>query len=185
MKAFLLSAAYMLEMHASLAQAKSDRSLFSAIVNSPFKSKSKGFPLGLGVVVLLLVNKKEGTIDRIALADTEHAHGAVEYSVKPFHEIRIPTSHKKNIIAKAIKSGEHQETTDWQYLFTPVLTPEEARFNQAGAGIATSVVYPLPDARDGGALIFSYFLPQSDITKQHHAFMRRYAELCAKQLRRK
>jgi hypothetical protein len=178
-----MSNSYMLEMQARLAGAKTDKGLFEAIVNSPFNAKAKGIPLGLGVVVLLLVNKQTDTIDRIALSDTEPARGAVEYSVKPFHEIKIPLKHTKNIVAAAINSGSHQIASDWRYLFTPALSAQEARFNQAGAGIATSIVYPLPDARDGGALIFSYFIPEDQITSEHHHFMADYAKLAAKCLR--
>lgn len=173
----------MLELHGLLKLAKTDESLYDAIVNSPFKAKVKGFPLGLGIIVLLLVNKKEGTIDRIALADTEQAQGAVEYSVKPFHDIKIPLRDRKNIISKTIIKDEPQQTTDWQYLFTPALSSEEARFNQAGAGIATSIVYPL-HGRDGGAIIFSYFISPDDITQEHRQFMQKYSNLASKYLSR-
>jgi len=173
----------MYELHGLLKHAKTDQELYDAVVNSPFKAKIKGFPLGLGIIVLLLVNKKEGTIDRIALADTEQAQGAVEYSVKPFHEIKIPLRDRKNIISKAINTDTPQQTTDWQYLFTPALSSEEARFNQAGAGIATSIVHPL-HCRNGGAIIFSYFISPDDITHEHERFMQKYAELASKHLSR-
>ena len=183
MKAFQMSKSYLLEMQARLAGAKTDKNLFKAIVNSPFIADAKGIPIGLGVVVLLLVDKKTDTIDRIALSDTELARGEAEYSVKPFDEIKIPLKHTKNIIAAAIKSGKHQLTSDWRFLYTPALSAQEARLSQAGAGIATSIVYPLPDARDGGALIFSYFIPEDQITAQHHRFMSNYANLAEQCLR--
>lgn len=178
----MLSTSYMLELHALLLKPKTDKQLFQTIVNAPFTTRSKGRPVGLTIVVLLLVNKATDSIDRIALADTESARGAVEFSVKPFHEIKIPLDDKKNAIVKAIKTNTHQIVTDWQYLFTPVLSAEESRFNQAGAGIATSVIYPLSDARDGGALIFSYVLQSDDIAKQYHHFMEHYARAASKRL---
>ncbi len=183
MKAFLLSTTYMHELHALLSKTKSDEQLFKTIVDAPFTTHSKGRPIGLTIVVLLLVNKNNNSIDRIALADTESARGAIEFSVKPFHEIAIPLNNKENAVAQAIKTEKHQVVTDWQYLFTPALSIEEARFNQAGAGIATSVVYPLINARDGGALIFSYVLKSDDIAKQYHHFMDHYSKAVAKQLR--
>lgn len=184
MKAFQMSNTYMLEMQARLARAKTDKILFETVVNSPFRAETKGIPLGLGMVVLLLVNKKTDTIDRIALSDTEPARGEVEYSVRPFHEIKIPLKHTRNVVATAINSGNHQSTSDWRYLFTPALSAQEARLSQAGAGIATSIVYPLLDARDGGALIFSYFIPEDQLTAGHHSFMAGYAELTAGCLRK-
>jgi hypothetical protein len=182
MKAFLLSTAYMLELRTILAHAKGDQKLFKAIVDAPFNTHAKGRPLGLSIVVLLLVNKSKKSVQRIALADTESAKGAIEFSVKPFHQIEIPLSDKRNAIVKAIKSNEPQVVADWQYLFTPALSAEEARFNQAGAGIATSVVYPLDGARDGGALIFSYVINADDISKQYHHFMKHYAQIVSRRL---
>lgn len=182
MKAFLLSTAYMHELRTSLSHVKSDSELFNRIVNAPFSAKNKGRPLGLSIVVLLLVNKSKGVVQRVALADTESAKGAMEFSVKKFHEIEIPLSDKRNAIIMAIKEDDYQTVADWQYLFTPALTAEEARFNQAGAGIATSVVYPLTGARDSGALIFSYVIGADDISKQYHRFMESYTQLVAKRL---
>lgn len=160
-----------------LTDTATDAELFTAVVNAPFEDKLAAVGLGLGIVVLLLVDAAGGTIDRIALADTEFAKGAVQMSMKPFHHIKIPLGHPENIIAKAIAANEPQLTSDWKYLFTPELSPKAARFNQAGAGIGCSVVYPLPGAREGGALIFSYFCPSSDITAKHHDFMRMYSDL--------
>ena len=132
--------------------------------------------LFLGIVVLLKVNKKAGMIDRVALSNTELAKHTIDVSFKEFNDIKIPLADTKNIIAKAIRTGKPQSTTDWQFLFAPVLTPEQARLNQASGGIAYSAVYPLK-AGDGGALIFSYFQYQSKIGVPQQEFMQAYAEL--------
>ena len=132
--------------------------------------------------MLLLVNKKTGTIDRIALSQTELAKGTTDVSVKRFEDIKIPVGYDANIIAKAIKTGEPQDTGDWQYLFTPALSPDEARLNQASGGIGYSAVYPI-HARDGGALIFSYYQYPQDITSSHHEFMKMYSQLATEALK--
>jgi hypothetical protein len=173
--------AHLKSIETILDSAKGDEALFEAIVNAPFNDKATATLLGLGILVLLLVNNKTKTIDRIALSRTGPAEGAVEMSPKPFKAIKIPVNHADNIIAKAIKSGQYQATSDWQYLFVPDLTPPQARFNQAGAGIACSVVYPLK-ARAGGALIFSYYIYPDQISRSHQAFMHRYAEAVAARL---
>jgi len=162
---------------------QSDEHLFGAIVNAPFHNKLHTTTLDLGIVVLLMVNKKTKNIDRVALSDTEPARWAVKMTPVPFKEIRIPVDDPDNIIAKAIKSGKHQKTSDWKYLFTPALAPEAARFNQAGAGIACSYVYPLLDARDGGALIFSFYQPMETINIRHQHFMSSYADIAAQALK--
>jgi hypothetical protein len=164
-----------------LGHAQNDQELFETIVNAPFDDKTTATLMGLGIVVFLLVNKKTAYIDRVALSRTEPAQGAVEMSPKPFKAIKIPADYADNILVKAIKSGKPQSTSDWQYLFIPDLTPAQARFNQAGAGIACSAVYPVK-ARDGGALIFSYYLYPEQITKQHHKLMTAYADLVSQAL---
>jgi hypothetical protein len=154
-----------------------DDELFSAIVDTPFVNPLPAVLIFLGITVLLQVNKKTGTIDRIALSKTEQARMTTDVSVKPFKEIKIPVDYLENIIADAIHSGQPQDTTDWKFLFNPDMTAQQARINQANAGIAHSVVYPLK-ARDGGALIFSYFQYRDEMDDgKAEVFMKRYAEL--------
>ncbi len=169
------------EFAAILATAHDRQSLFDCLVNAPFSNPMATAYLGLGIIVLLLVDAAKGVIQRMALSDTPAAMGAVRMSAKPFHDIRIPISYPHNVIAKAIRSGERQQTTDWKHLFIPDLTPQDARMNQAGAGIECSVVYPLP-IQPGGAFIFSFYEPPEAIGEAHHAFMRRYVQLASEQL---
>lgn len=162
-----------------LRAAKETGGLNHAIVNTPFTDKLLMAQLGIGIIVFLLVDEAEGCIRRISLSDTYPAQGAVTMSAKKFEDITIPAGEKENIIAQAIATGTHKQTTDWHHLFTPDLTAEQARFNQAGAGISTSVVYPL---NKKGALIFSYYTLPSKIGNDQHAFMQRYSQLVASTL---
>lgn len=165
-------------------EAQNDAELFSAIVNTPFRTlRLETAFLFLGIVVLLQVDKKTGLIDRIALSNTELAQNTTDVSVIPFNEIKIPVDHDENIISRAIQTGALQDTTDWKFLFEPAMSPEQARLNQASGGIAYSAVSPLP-ARDGGALIFSYFQYQSEIGKPQHDFMDMYSKVVNKYLAR-
>jgi len=160
---------------------KSDARLFEAIVNAPFHDKIRATEMDLGIVVLLLVNRAAGTIDRIALSDTEQAAGAVKMSEKPFKEIRIPVGYKDNLIAEAIETGRPQYVSDWKFLFAPALGSHAARFNQAGGGIEFSAVYPLK-ARGGGALIFSFYQIHANIGAEQYSLMEQYAALVDKYL---
>jgi hypothetical protein len=164
-----------------LNESASDEELFNNIVNCPFSRKVDAAFLFLGIIVLLLVNKKTGKIDRVALSDTELAKSTTRVSAVPFRKIKIPLKNPDNIIARAIQSGEPQDTTDWKYLFTPALKAVEARINQASAGISYSVVFPLK-ARDGGAIIFSYFQYESGIGKDQKKFMKAYSKIVESQL---
>lgn len=162
---------------------RSIKKLHQVVVDAPFTDRLLCANIDLGIVVLLLVNKKAHTIDRVALSNTELAKGAVSVSAKPFHEIRIPLRAKDNCIARAVKTKEHQLVDDWQYLFTPVLTPDQARLNQAGASIECSLVWPLTSG-DGGAMIFSFYQPINYIDDEHLTFAKRYAALVDKHLER-
>lgn len=170
------------EIKKTLSAAKNDEALFEAVVNAPFKYRVETSLLSLGIIVLLLVNKENGTIDRIALTDNELAARTKHRSVKKFEDIRIPADHDENIIAKAIRTQQPQGTGDWKYLFMPDMSEEAARFNQADGGIGYSAVYPLIGARDGGALIFSYFQYPAKIGKPQEEFMSKYSQLVTESL---
>jgi len=176
----------MLEVYRSLLQTaakQGNAALYKAIVNTPFTDEVAAAQLFLGIVVLLLVNEKAGTIDRIALSDTHLAKGTLKMSVKRFKDIKIPVDYYENVIAEAIHTGEPRATSDWRYLFEPALSPEEARFNQAGGGIGYSAVYPLSQGAPAGALIFSYYQFADQIKAPHHSFMSGYTELVSRVLR--
>lgn len=173
---------YFKKVREILGAAKTPADLYKAVVDAPFHDLRQTVHLDLGIIVLLLANKAEGTIDRIALSDTEPAQGAVKMSEKPFNDIKIPLGHSSNIIAQAIATNKPQSTHDWHLLFIPALSEEAARYNQAGAGIECSFVYPLA-AKDGGALIFSFFQPASNINGDHSSFMETYSALAGSYLR--
>lgn len=177
----MVGISYISRLKKLLETAKGDDQLFHNIVNAPFSDVVRATQLDLGIVVLLLVNKKSKTIDRVALSDTEQAAGAIKMSEKPFKEIRIPLGYGDNLIAQAIDSGEYQCVSDWKHLFTPALSPRAARFNQAGAGIEFSCIYPLR-ARDGGAIIFSFFQESKNINNIHYRFMDSYTNLVDRSL---
>lgn len=174
-----------LEVTHSLDESRTSEKLLKAIVNTPFTNKLHATELGLGIVVLLLVNHENGTLDRIALSDTDRAEDAQKISAKPFHEIKIPLDYKDNALIAVIDTHQPQFTEDWAAMFVPGLTAEEARFNQAGAGIACSALYPIiPFGHEKacGALIFSYFEPLENLTEQHRAFMKAYSDTVAAKL---
>lgn len=171
------------KMRQLLRGAENDAELFEKIVNTPFHGRVSAAFMGLGICVLLLKNTKSNMINPVALSRTEQAEDSMRRSAKPFKAIKIPADYDENIVVRAIKTGQAQQTDDWQYLFVPGLRPEDARMNQAGAGIGCSVVYPV-DTREGGAIIFSYFVSPEEITPSHHKFMKAYSELAAKVLRR-
>lgn len=157
--------------------------VYRSVVDFPFQDKLFATSLDLGIVVLLLVDSVDGMIDRIALSNTELAMGAVRASAKPFHEIRIPLNDEQNIIAQSIRKHKSIATNDWNFLFTPALSADQARMNQTSASVECSIVEPLiHDVH--GALIFSFFQPEHHLGMDHHIFLQKYAPIVSKHLSR-
>lgn len=169
------------EIDSKLAKAKTVDELYSLIVNAPFLYKPEMANLFLGIIVVLKYNLKSGKIERKALSSTEFADNTVKVSKLPFSSIEIPIDDKENVIAKTIKSGRVSHTTDWKYLFHPIMDEKSARINQASGGIATSFVYPLTTTPKH-ALIFSFYQYIQDIEKPHKAFMKEYSAIVTKHL---
>lgn len=166
----------------ALEAAHTQAELEQAIVNAPFKDLVEAARLFLGIVVLLRANPTTQMIDRIALSNTSLAKGTVKMSVKKFEDIKIPVGYHDNIIAEALSTGRPTQTTDWRYLFEPALTAQEARFNQAGGGIAFSAVYPITAVKPPTAMIFSYFQYAEHVGESQRKFMDAYTQLVAEKL---
>jgi hypothetical protein len=162
--------------------AKKDSDLFEVVVNAPFTNRRHTALLGLGIITLLLVNDKTKEIQRVAISDTDFARGAARMAKRSFKDIHISLGYKGNLIAEAIRSERYQQTSDWSYLLAPDIGTDEARLNQAAAGIACSFVHPLIYARSGGALVFSYYLPVDKIEREHREFMRTYTKMVTNSL---
>lgn len=164
---------------------KTKKELYETIVNVPFRDKSFSTALGLGFLSLVLVNEKSQTIDRIAISKTETAQGAIDVTVKPFQDLIIPIDSPNNAVAKAVKTKHVVHTNDWNYLLTPVLKPEEARLNQAAAGIAHSYVYPLTASGVRGAIIYQYYVPKFMIKNRQINFMGKYTNIVSRELEKR
>jgi hypothetical protein len=169
------------ELQAELTSVDSN-ALATTIVNAPFKYRADMVLMGIGIIVLLIADKKCGQIRRVALSKTDMADGTERISAKPFKDIKVPIDDPENIVAQVIRTGEPQMTDDWKYLFTPALTPDEARLNQAGGGIACSYAYPLNFQGEKGAIIFSFFKGLEQIAKPERNFMAAYSKLISENL---
>ena len=175
---------YLKDLQTTLRSATNLPGLYQMIVNAPFSSRVEAASLYLGIVVLLIENKNKKEIDRVALSNTELANNTKTVSVVPFEDIKIPLSDPENIISVAIRDNQHKSTTDWRYLFTPVLAEMQARINQAAGGIACSYVYPIHAGKKRGALIFSYYQYLHAIGELHEDFMERYSAFVSAELTR-
>jgi len=168
-------------LKATLAETPPQR-LAGAIVNEPFNFQLDMVAMGIGIMVFLVADPKTEVIYRVALSRTHLAEGTLRMSDKKFEDIDIPLGHKQNIIARAIAEQKPQMTEDWKYLFIPALTPEQARMNQGGGGIACSFVYPVHFADGDAALIFSYYKFLDKVGASERQFMQSYSKLVGETL---
>lgn len=162
--------------------AKTPAELYKAIVNAPFHKRRDAAFIFLGIVVLLLVNDLDGTIDRVALSDTAEAAATKQVSAKRFEDIRIPLHAPDNLIAQVIDTQTPGGTTDWAHLFTPELTAAQARINQANGGIGYSAVHSVKGQSERGAIIFSFFDYPENINDSQRLFMEQYSRLVSRYL---
>lgn len=163
-----------------LAQAKDYEELKRVIVEAPFEQPLAVASLFLCFVVLMTANEKTGVIDRVAITDTELARNTFEVTAVAFEDIKIPLHHPDNILAQTLDDGKPRDTTDWYYTFTPAMTGDQARINQASAGAAYTAVYRLDIPHGGGILSFSYYQYASSIGEQQRKFMSGYAKIVSK-----
>lgn len=174
---------YFARLTRQLLVAQDKQRITQTIVDAPFSDPVEAARLGLGIVVLLVVDQKTGIIHRVALSNTELAKGTTVMSVKKFEDIEVPVDAPDNIIARCIRTGKPEGTADWHYLFTPALTAEEARLNQAAGAIAYSEVHPLViKGHRCGALIFSYFQHPNGADSVQGQFMRFYTQQVSQRL---
>src|SRR5687767_7097737 len=110
------------ELKKHLDNCKTESELLNKIVNLPFEYRLQSAQLLLGIISLVFVNQKTGTIDRIALSETEFANNVKNISIIDFKDIKIDINSKENITAAAIRDQRPKDTTDWNDLLVPVIS---------------------------------------------------------------
>jgi len=134
--------------------------------------------LGYRIIVLTLVNKKKGVLERISLSQTPEAKKALEASVIPFHKIEIPLDASENLLIQTLKQKQPHVTHSWPEIFTPVLTPEQALKNQTAAGIKTSMLFPvIVKDRSIGVLIFSMVKDEKDVSPEEEDLIKGFTDV--------
>jgi hypothetical protein len=172
--------AYLATLRTLIKDVKNKDELYKAVVNSPFTDRRKSTLLGLGLVCLMVVNKTSKTIDCLAHSDVDYAKSAVRLSEIPFDSMKIPYNYHGNFIAEAIRSDRYQQTSDWQYILSPLFSPSEARLKQSENKVGCTFVYPLVNANRGAALVFNFYLMLDQLESQQRSFMHSYATMVAK-----
>lgn len=133
---------------------------------------------GYRIIVLTLIDEQRGILKRISLSQTEEAKKAQQASAVPFHQIEIPLTAADNLLIKVINERKVSVTNYWPDIFKPVLTPEQAKINQAAAGVKTSMIYPvITRDRAVGALIFSLVKDVKDVSEEEQDLLAGFTDL--------
>ncbi|GEM_PF-695113 len=134
--------------------------------------------LGYRIVVLTLVDEKEGMLKRISISQTAEAQRALEVTPVPFHEIEIPVNDIKNMCIRAIQEKSPFITHDWIDILHPSYSEEDARYVQKVVGIKTSMVYPVI-SRDKaiGALIFSMIKDEKEVSEAEKDLIKGFTDI--------
>lgn len=134
--------------------------------------------LGYRIIVLTLLNKKKGVLERVALSQTDEAFQALKASAVPFHEIKIPLRANDNLLIKTLKAKKNHITHNWPEIFSPVLTSEQALTNQKAAGIKTSLLFPITVRDEAiGVIIFSMVKSEKDVTQEEKKLIQGFCEI--------
>lgn len=123
--------------------------------------------LGYRIIVLVLLDKTNGVLKRIAISQTEEGKKAVANSPVPFKNIDIPISAKDNLLVKVLETKQPSSTTNWTDILTPAFTNDEAINIQQSIGIKTSLVYPVVSKNEViGVMIFSLVKTQDLVSDE-------------------
>lgn len=134
--------------------------------------------LGYEIVVLCLVDEKRKVLERISISHTTKTEKALSESPKPFHDITIPLSYKKNLLVKAFDTKSPQSTTSWIDVLMPALPEKEIERIQKIVEIKASLIYPIISRNEAiGAMIFSMSKPKSEMTEEEKDLIRSFSEI--------
>ncbi|HSX47549.1 MAG TPA: hypothetical protein VLF63_02125 [Patescibacteria group bacterium] len=172
-----------LHLNNKLCAAKNDDQLFQLIVNVPFyQDKIQTSFIFLGIICLYLVDEKEKNhFKGVAHSKANFGFNHTQYSFTALNNLKFNLNDSQNITAKTIRLGRMGETTDWNELFTPAISTNQARDYQLKSGIEYSAIYPLK-SRGGGALIYGFFQNKSFINELQFDFMKKYTKFVDNQL---
>ena len=107
-------------------------------------------------VIILLLEKEENMLVRLAVSQTEAIIKAEEQLNQTLFGIKTPLTEPSNLVVKAVNTRHMQLTRGLNNILTPHFTSEQTRIAEEIIGITSSFIYPLI-VRDEviGAMIIS------------------------------
>lgn len=149
------------------------------IANAPFEQTAEAALLFLGMISFFIVDEAERLVKLAAVSRTEQYELAVtSFNFEPDNYELSLDEDESNDIVRAVTKGRPIDTTDWKSLAHHASDPAQSRLNQASAGIAYSVAYPV-GRPCRAVLLFCYFQYKEKLGQPQTDFMRDYSRLVA------
>jgi signal transduction histidine kinase len=136
------------------------------------------FELGFQAGVLSLIDRKEGTLKRIAVSHTKAGLIGLKMLPIPYKAIGISLNRTENILIQAIRDKSPKITNNMHDLFVPILDLATVSKLQKTMGIRTSFVYPIISNKEVlGTMIFSIAGEKNDLPNLQKEAIRRVMEV--------
>ena len=94
-------------------------------------------------VVILLLDKKDSSLIRLAVSQTEDIAQAEKEFNRTFHGLKTPLTENANIVVKAVKERVMQVTHSLLDVLRPHFTEDESKKIQEILAVVSALVYPL------------------------------------------
>ena len=134
--------------------------------------------LGYRIIVLALVDEKEGVMKRISMSQTPAAEATMGAGKMTFDQIVIPLTAENNLCIRSYKDKEPKVVLDWKDILTPPMTEEEARRLQTISGVKNSIVFPVLDGELCiGVMIFSLEKDVSEMSEDEKNLIQSFTDI--------
>jgi signal transduction histidine kinase len=135
---------------------------------------------GYRIIVLGLVDEKNGLLKRTSISRTIEAQLAVGELTENVTDIETPLSAKDNYCIRVLNDPTPLVTHDWEDILTPPFTPEQSRASQKQSGIKTSLIYPLLiGSKALGMMIFSLNKHANEISDEEKRLIQEFVDVTA------
>ncbi len=127
--------------------------------------------------VVVLYEKNEHMLRRVAASNTTEAQEAIRALRIPFNQIAIPVSEQQNLLSRAIREKKEFVTGNVYDVFVPVFSQEESLNIQHIMGTQATLVYPMYlEDEPLGVFIASTKKPVTAITPYEKEIIRLFVD---------
>jgi len=134
--------------------------------------------LGYCIIVLTLIDEKQGILKRVSISKTVQAQKALEASPIPFNEINIPLNETKNLLIRALNSKTPMTSTSLYEVLCPPLSPDVVTSVQRSLGIKGTMVYPVSSkGKIIGSLIFSLLKTPDEVSPEEKDLLASFTDV--------